>query len=89
MEPRLKRNIIILAAKIISFFISDVVPCNPETSQKSTRKASEYTTSIRVNLSDAKTNGSGSILAPSLSSTHRHQSVTKANSAFHPFGVDK
>jgi len=32
---------------------------------KSTRKPSGYTTSILVNLSDAKTNGSGSILAPS------------------------
>jgi len=48
---------------------------------KSTRKASGYTTSIVANFSDAKTNGSGSILAPSLLSTHRHQSLYSSNDA--------
>jgi len=40
---------------------------------KSIGKASGYTISILENLSDAKTNGSESILAHDLSLTHRRQ----------------
>jgi len=50
----------------------------------STRKTSGYTTSILANLSDARTNGSESILALSLLSTHRHQSQYSSNDAREP-----
>jgi len=44
-------------------------------------KASGYATSIRANLSDAKTNGSESILVRSSLWAHRHQLRCSSNDA--------
>jgi len=51
---------------------------------KSIGKASGYTTSILANLSDAKTNGSESILVPSLLSALRRQLLCSSSDAKEP-----
>ena len=59
-----------------------IMTCEYES--KSIGKASGYTTSILANLSDVKTNGSESILVPSLLSAHRHQLRCSSNEAKEP-----